>query len=69
MANRAALRELQTRLATRLQAARTQGVLVSWLAVRAGPHNYLFPLVQSGEIFRWALCNVFLIAPPGFQVC
>jgi twitching motility protein PilI len=51
MANRAAIRELQTRLATRLQAARTEGVLVSWLAVRAGGHNYLFPLVQSGEIF------------------
>lgn len=51
MANRAAIRELQTRLATRLQAARTQGVLVSWLAVRAGGANYLFPLVQSGEIF------------------
>ncbi len=51
MANRAALRELQTRLATRLQAARTEGVLVSWLAVRAGARNYLFPLVQSGEIF------------------
>ena len=54
MANRAALRELQTRLATRLQAARTEGVLVSWLAVRAGDRNYLFPLVQSGEIFPLA---------------
>jgi twitching motility protein PilI len=51
MANRAAIRELQTRLATRLQAARTEGVLVSWLAVRAGGANYLLPLVQSGEIF------------------
>lgn len=51
MANREALRELQTRLATRLQAARTEGVSVSWLAVRAGQANYLFPLAQSGEIF------------------
>ncbi len=51
MANREALRELQTRLATRLQAARTQGVSVAWLAVRAKGQNYLFPLVQSGEIF------------------
>ena len=51
MANRAAIRELQTRLATRLQAARTEGVSVSWLAVCAGGANYLFPLVQSGEIF------------------
>ncbi|HPH14911.1 MAG TPA: chemotaxis protein CheW, partial [Burkholderiaceae bacterium] len=31
MANREALRELQTRLASRLQAAREEGVAVSWL--------------------------------------
>ncbi len=48
---RAALRELQTRLAARLQAARTEGVAISWLAVTAGDGHYLFPLVQSGEIF------------------
>ena len=51
MANRAAIRELQSRLATRLKAARTEGGSVSWLAVRAGGTHYLFPLVQSGEIF------------------
>ena len=51
MANREALRELQARLASRLQAARSEGVSVAWLAVRAGGHNYLFPLGQSGEIF------------------
>lgn len=51
MANRAALRELQARLATRLQDTHAEGVLVSWLAVRTGGQNYLFPLVQSGEIF------------------
>lgn len=51
MANREALRELQARLATRLQAARTEGVSASWLAVRAGEASYLFPLAQSGEIF------------------
>lgn len=51
MVNRAALRELQTRLATRLLAARTGGVSISWLAVKAGNANYLFPLVQAGEIF------------------
>lgn len=51
MANREALRELQTRLASRLQAARSEGVSASWLAVSAGDENYLFPLVQSGEIF------------------
>jgi len=36
MANREALRELQSRLASRLQAARTEGMSVAWLAVRAG---------------------------------
>lgn len=54
MANRAAIRDLQTRLATRLQAARTEGVSTAWLAVNAGLGNYLFPLVQSGEIFPLA---------------
>ena len=55
MANRQALRELQTRLAQRLQAARshdTQGA--SWLAVQVGGANYLLPLEQAGEIFTWA---------------
>jgi twitching motility protein PilI len=54
MANREALRELQTRLASRLQAARSEGVSASWLAVRTGGANYLFPLAQSGEIFSLA---------------
>jgi twitching motility protein PilI len=51
MANRQAIRELQTRLASRLQAARTEGVSVAWLAVKAGGKNYLLPLGQSGEIY------------------
>lgn len=51
MANREALRELQARLASRLQAARSEGVSVAWLAVRVGGNNLLFPLGQSGEIF------------------
>lgn len=55
MANREALRELQSRLATRLQAARTEGVAASWLAVEAGGAKYLFPLSHSGEIFPWAV--------------
>jgi twitching motility protein PilI len=50
MAKREALRDLQTRLAKRLQAAKSEDVAVSWLAVRAGGHNYLLPLGQSGEI-------------------
>lgn len=58
MANREALRELQTRLASRLQAARSEGVSASWLAVNAGDANYLFPLVQSGEIFPLANVQV-----------
>ena len=53
MANRQALRELQSRLADRLKAAKTQGVSASWLAVEAGSGKYLFPLNQSGEIFPW----------------
>lgn len=51
MANRQALRELQTRLADRLKAAQTQGVAPSWLAVEAGGNKYLFPMSQAGEIF------------------
>lgn len=54
MSNREALRELQSRLATRLQAARTEGVSVAWLAVQSGGHGYLLPLGQSGEIFPLA---------------
>lgn len=53
MANRQAIRELQTRLAQRLQIARTQGVAPSWLAVEAGAQKYLFPMSQAGEIFPW----------------
>ncbi|HUR88150.1 MAG TPA: chemotaxis protein CheW [Ramlibacter sp.] len=54
MANREALRELQARLASRLQAARTEGVQASWLAVESGGRKFLFPLAQSGEIFPFS---------------
>jgi twitching motility protein PilI len=54
MANREALRELQNRLASRLQAARTEGVQASWLAVESAGAKSLFPLTQSGEIFPFA---------------
>lgn len=54
MANREALRELQSRLASRLQAARTEGQQAAWLAVQSAGSNYLFPLTQSGEIFPLA---------------
>ena len=54
MANREALRELQSRLANRLQAARVEGVQAGWLAVEAAGSKYLFPLAQSGEIFPFS---------------
>ena len=67
MANREALRELQTRLASRLQAARSEGVSASWLAVRAGESNYLFPLAQSGEIFPLANIQLVPYSRPWFM--
>ena len=51
MANREALRELQGRLATRMQAARTETPVRSWLAVECAGHGLLFPLHEAGEIF------------------
>ena len=53
MANRQAIRDLQTRLADRLQIARAQGVAPSWLAVEAAGQKYLFPMTHAGEIFPW----------------
>ncbi len=53
MANKAALRELQTRLAARLDQLENTGVAAGWLAVEVGTHGFLLPLVQSGEIFPW----------------
>lgn len=66
MANREALRELQTRLASRLQAAREEGVAVSWLAVKATGVNYIFPLAQSGEIFPLASLQPVPYSQPWF---
>ncbi len=54
MANRQALRDLQTRLAERLKQARTEGVAASWLAVESAGRFLLFPLAQAGEIFPLA---------------
>ncbi len=53
--NRQALRDLQTRLAGRLQQARTEGVSASWLAVESAGRSMLLPLAQSGEIFPLAV--------------
>ncbi|HSV52125.1 MAG TPA: chemotaxis protein CheW [Burkholderiaceae bacterium] len=66
MANREALRELQSRLASRLQAARNEGQSVSWLAVESGGKRYLFPLSQSGEIFPWGSVQAVPYTQPWF---
>jgi twitching motility protein PilI len=54
MAKKEALRELQSRLAERLQAARTQDRGRSWLAVECSSRGFLFPLKEAGEIFAMA---------------
>lgn len=54
MAKKQALRELQTRLAERLQAARDQAPSANWLAVESGGLGFLFPLAEAGEIVTGA---------------
>jgi twitching motility protein PilI len=54
MAKREALRELQSRLAERLQATMTEAPSKSWLAVRCGGSGFVFPLATAGEIFTAA---------------
>ncbi len=66
MANREALRELQVRLASRLQTAKAEGLSISWLAVRAGEGNYLLPLAQSGQIFPVPHIQTVAYAQPWF---
>ena len=51
MANREALRELQSRLAQRLQQARSETRSSSWLAVECAGTGLLFPLATAGELF------------------
>jgi twitching motility protein PilI len=51
MANREALRQLQNRLAERLQLARTETRPLSWLAVECAGLGLLVPLPSAGEIF------------------
>jgi twitching motility protein PilI len=50
MANKEALRELQSRLAERMQQARTAQSVQSWLAVECRGLGVLLPLEQAGEI-------------------
>lgn len=66
MANREALRELQTRLASRLQVARAEGASAAWLAVKVGARNCLLPLSQSGEIFPLQHVQVVPYVRPWF---
>ena len=56
MDKRTKLRELQSRLADKLQAVKSGDVAsaASWLAVDSQGEKYLFPLSQSGEIFPWS---------------
>lgn len=54
MANREAIRELQARLASRLQAVQQGANPAQWLAVTAGNGHYLLPLAQAGEIYALA---------------
>lgn len=51
MANRDALRELQSRLAERLQRIRTEAQTAAWLAVQCAGCPLLLPLAGAGEIF------------------
>lgn len=51
MTKKQALRDLQTRLAGRLQSVQTQAVSAAWLAVSMSGRSCLLPLSQSGEIF------------------
>lgn len=51
MAKREALRELQARLAERMQAAQREQRGRAWLAVECRGHGLLLPLDQAGEIF------------------
>jgi twitching motility protein PilI len=51
MANKTALRELQQRLAERMQAARETTLIANWLAVECAGVGLLFSLKQASEIF------------------
>jgi twitching motility protein PilI len=51
MANREALRELQARLAERLQGARSQSQQAGWLALECAGQPLLVKLASAGEIF------------------
>lgn len=66
MANRQSLRDLQERLAQRLNAAKSEAATASWLAVEARGQRYLLPLVQSGEIFPWTAVQAVPYTKPWY---
>lgn len=66
MANKEALRELQSRLAERLKAVRAQARGQSWLAVECGARGFLLPLEDAGEIFAHAAIVPVAHAKPWF---
>ena len=51
MSQKEALRDLQARLAERMEQARTEQRPMSWLALEAEGTGFLVPLGESGEIF------------------
>jgi twitching motility protein PilI len=55
MAKKEALRQLQTRLAERMQAARNEPAVQAWLAVECADQGLLLSLEQAGEIFNAGL--------------
>lgn len=66
MANKEALRELQTRLAERLKTARAEAAGVSWLAVECAGRGFLLPLHEAGEIFAMTAIVPVAHAKPWF---
>ncbi|MFT3857889.1 MAG: chemotaxis protein CheW [Aquabacterium sp.] len=66
MANKEALRELQQRLADRLQMVRQQAPVRSWLAVEIAGHGFLLPLDQAGEIFPLSAIQAVPHSQPWF---
>lgn len=67
MAKKEALKDLQSRLADRLQSARSEGASAAWLAVKVGQRNVLLPLTQSGEIFPLMVTAPVAYAQPWFK--
>lgn len=67
MANKEALRELQKRLAERLQKVREQAPTRNWLAVDVAGYGFLLPLDQIGEIFPLSVIQSAPHSQPWFM--